>query len=139
MTTEHTITCNWQSGVAFEATVSGFQIPIDAAEEVGGKGSGARPKQLMLASLAGCSGIDVASILKKMRVEFDDLNIEVKATLSDGSPQVYTHVHMEYVFTGDKVDRQKAQRAVELSQEQYCGVTVMFKKFAEVTYELKFL
>ncbi|MCC5931041.1 MAG: OsmC family protein [Cyclobacteriaceae bacterium] len=138
MATEHSITCTWKSGIAYEAKVSGFQIPIDGAKEVGGQDSGARPKQLMLASLAGCSGIDVASILKKMRVNFDSLDIHVTAKLSDDSPQVYTYVHLLYTFRGENIDRLKCQRAVDLSQNQYCGVTLMFKKFAEVSYDLEF-
>ena len=134
-TTNH-ITTRWIGGMAFESTnPSGHTVNIDIAPEDGGEGSGFRPKALMLSSLAGCSGLDVASLIKKMKLEVDDFTIETIANLTDEHPKYYDHVLIEYHFYGTQLDEAKLQRAVDLSVEKYCGVMEMFIRFA--TLEIK--
>mgnify|MGYP001824197977 CR=1 FL=1 len=119
--------------MAFESTnPSGKILRIDAGEEDGGESSGYRPKALMLSSMAGCTGLDVASLIKKMKLDVDDFTIDIVAELSDEHPQTYEKVIMEYHFYGNNLNEKKLQKAIDLSFEKYCGVSEMFKKFAEV-------
>ena len=111
---------------------------IDAAEEVGGTNSGLRPKALTLSALAGCTGLDVASLIKKMRLEVSDFNITAEGFLTDTEPQVYDKVTVVYHFYGSDLNEEKLTRAVELSVDKYCGVMQMFRSFATVTTEIVF-
>ncbi len=119
--------------MAFESTnPSGKILRIDAGEEDGGESSGYRPKALMLSSLAGCTGLDVASLMKKMKLDVDDFTIDIVAEISEEHPQTYEKVIMEYHFYGNNLNEKKLQKAIDLSFEKYCGVSEMFKKFADV-------
>ena len=130
------ISTKWVGGMAFESNnPSGLNLKIDASPEDGGEGSGLRPKALMLSSLAGCSGLDVASLIKKMKLEVDDFHIETIANLTDEHPKYYDSVSIEYHFSGSNLKEDKLQKAVDLSVEKYCGVMEMFRKFA--TLEIK--
>lgn len=125
--------------MAFESSnPSGIDFRIDASPEDGGEGEGLRPKALMLSSLAGCSGLDVASMIRKMRLQVNDFRIDIDATLSETQPQTYTKVVLAYHFYGEQLDRPKLERAVRLSVEKYCGVFEMFRTFAEMHYETYF-
>ncbi len=130
------IEATWQSNMAFSSNIDGHIVVTDAPKSIGGANSGPSPKKLMMASLAGCSGIDVAMILSKMRVEIDDLTIEVSGELSDGEPSVYTKMHLRYVFAGKNLPFEKLQRAVQLSQEKYCGVSIMYAKIMDISWEV---
>jgi putative redox protein len=133
------ITTKWMGNMAFESNnPSGMNLRIDIAKEDGGDGSGFRPKALMLSSLAGCSGLDVASLIKKMKLEVDEFTIETIATLTDAHPKYYDSVIVEYHFHGSKLNEKKLQRAVDLSIEKYCGVSEMFRRFAEMEIKTVF-
>lgn len=131
------ISMNWKGNMSFEGEVNGHKIMMDADPAVGGENKGPRPKPLMLLALAGCSGMDVVSILKKMRVEVEDFNVRVSANLTEEHPMVYSTMHMVYEFKGQNLDMEKLQKAVDLSQERYCGVSAMYKQFVNVTHEIK--
>ncbi len=134
-TTNH-ITTKWKGGMAFESNnPSGHTVNIDVAPEDGGEGSGFRPKALMLSGLAGCSGLDVAMLIKKMKLQVADFKIETIANLTDEHPKYYDQVAIEYHFYGPDLNEEKLQRAVDLSVEKYCGVMEMFRRFA--TLEIK--
>ena len=127
------ITTKWLGNMAFESNnPSGLNLRIEASPEVGGEGLGLRPKALMLSSLAGCSGLDVASIIRQMKLEIDDFHIETIANLTDEHPKHYDAVTIEYHFHGKNLAEAKLQRAVDLSVNKYCGVTEMFRKFAKL-------
>ena len=127
------ITTKWLGNMAFESNnLSGDTFKIDIAKEDGGDSSGMRPKALMLSSLAGCSGLDVASLIKKMKLEVDEFTIETIANLTDEHPKFYDKVTIEYHFHGKNLDEKKLQKAVDLSIEKYCGVMEMFRRFAEL-------
>ena len=133
------ITTKWLGNMAFESNnPSGHDLRIDASPEDGGESSGFRPKALMLSGLAGCSGLDVASLIKKMKLEVDDFHIETIASLTDEHPRYYDTVKLEYHFHGNNLDGKKLQRAVDLSIEKYCGVMEMFRRFAELKVETTF-
>lgn len=127
------ITTTWLGDMKFESTnPSGHNLFIDAGEESGGKGEGYRPKALMLSGLAGCSGLDVASLIKKMKLDVADFKIEIEANLTEEHPKYYDKVAMNFHFFGDNLDEKKLQKAVDLSVEKYCGVMEMFRQFADV-------
>jgi len=137
-TTNH-ITTKWLGNMAFESNnPSGHNLKIDIAKEDGGDSSGFRPKALMLSSLAGCSGLDVASLMKKMKLEVDEFTIETIANLTDEHPKFYDSVVIEYHFHGKNLNEQKLQRAVDLSIEKYCGVMEMFRRFAALDIKTVF-
>ena len=122
--------------LAFEVDLNGHTIITDAPVKNGGDNSGPSPKSLLLAGLIGCTGIDVASILKKMRVEYDDLTIEVETYHTDDQPRVYKDIHMVYRFKGKDLPLDNINKAVQLSQEKYCGVSAMLAKATPITYEV---
>ncbi|MCR9228487.1 MAG: OsmC family protein [Flavobacteriaceae bacterium] len=131
------VTTKWLGEMAFESNnPSGHTVRIDAGEDSGGSGAGLRPKALMLSSLAGCSGLDVASLIKKMKLEVDDFKIETIANLTDEHPKYYDSVVIEYHFTGANLNEDKLKKAVDLSVDKYCGVMEMFRKFAELEIKI---
>ncbi len=134
---KHQVKTSWINDMAFEALVNDLPIVMDASHEYGGKNKGPRPKELLLAALTGCTGMDVVAILKKMNVELDSFNMHVEADVTEEHPKHYTKMHLIYEFKGKNLDRNKLEKAVTLSQDKYCGVSYMFKKFLEFTYEIR--
>lgn len=130
---------NYIEKMAFEANVNGHKIILDAAEPVGGENRGPRPKPLMLTALAGCTGMDVVSILKKMRVEFEDFNVTVEGDLTEEHPKQYYKMNVIYEFKGKDLPLEKLKKAVSLSEENYCGVSALYKKAIELTSEIKII
>ena len=131
-----TVNVKWTDDMSFDAEIQGFTIKLDADEKVGGKNRGPRPKPFMLVALGGCTGMDVVSILKKMRVEFDHFNVEVGGELTDEHPKYYHKIHLKYTFSGKDLPMEKLEKAVNLSQERYCGVSAMLVKSATITSEI---
>jgi putative redox protein len=132
----NTVTTVWKEHMLFESdNPSGYTMDIDAPED-GSEGKGLRPKAMMLSSLAGCSGLDVVSLLKKMRAEVADFKMIVHGELTDEHPRYYHKVKVEYHFYGSDLKQDKIQKAVDLSVEKYCGVMEMFRQFADVTTEV---
>ena len=121
----------------FESELNGHKITIDADPNVGGENKGPRPKPLMLLSLAGCTAMDVISILRKMRVEPDDFNVEVQADQTDEHPKHYHKMHVIYSFEGEDLPLDKIKKAVNLSEERYCGVSAVYKKAIEMSLEIR--
>lgn len=126
----------WAGEMAFDVALEGHASKIDAAAQFGGRDYGPKPKSLVLVSLAGCTGMDVVSILGKMRMPFDSLKIKVDGELSDEHPKVYKKIHITYAFTGNELDREKIEKAATLSQTKYCGVAAMLRHSAEITWGL---
>ncbi|MBI3133343.1 MAG: OsmC family protein [Bacteroidetes bacterium] len=135
---QHQVVANWKGNMYFEADAPGGMVKLDAAEDVGGQNKGNRSKPLMLVSLAGCTGMDIALLVQKMRIEVAGISIEVTGYLTDEHPKIYNRVHVLYTFKGDNVDREKTEKAVNLSFDKYCGVIAMFKSFAQVTKEIRY-
>jgi len=131
---------NWKGKMAFEANVGNQKFMIDAGEAVGGEGKGPMPKPLMLTSLAGCTAMDVISILKKMRVELDDFKVTVDGELTDEHPKHFTKMIVKYEFWGKDLEasRSKIEKAINLSEDRYCGVSVVYKQVMPVESEIIF-
>ncbi|GIM48718.1 OsmC family protein [Capnocytophaga stomatis] len=134
----HQITTIWKGDMLFSSNNPGGEILIDAGVENGGKGQGLRPKALMLSALAGCSGLDIASLIRKMKLEVDEFKIETFGELTEEHPQVYHIVRVEYHFSGTNLNEERLQRTVDLSVEKYCGVMQMFKQFAKIEIKVFF-
>jgi putative redox protein len=132
----HKVTAVHTDGLSFQVEQDGHTFTVDADTEFGGKDRGPRPKALLLSGLAGCTGMDVASVLGKMKMPYDKLTIEVSADLTDDHPRVYDRIHLKYIVTGENLDRSKIEKAVALSQEKYCGVSAMLAKAAAIDYEI---
>ena len=127
----------WQNNMAFEATINGHQLVMDADTPVGGKNLGPRPKILLLAGLGGCTGMDVVSILAKMKIVPEKFWMDISAELSDEHPKVFNHIKLVYYFKGENLDYEKLEKAVNLSKDRYCGVSAMLSKTAEMQIEIK--
>lgn len=136
---KHEINLEWKDKMAFEAEIGDHKLIIDAAEAHGGEGKGPTPKPLTLVSLAGCTAMDVISILKKMRMEFDYFNVRVEGNITEEHPKQYDYMKIFYEFKGEKLDMDKIKKAIDLSQDRYCGVSAMFKKAVEIDYEIVIL
>jgi putative redox protein len=134
---KHVVNMSWFDELAFEADMDGHRVVIDASSESGGNDLGPRPKQLMLTALAGCTGIDVMMILKKMKIIPDAFNVIVEADVTDESPRHYTKIKVIYSFKGKNLPIDKLERAVKLSEEKYCGVTAGYKKAMEMKSEIR--
>ena len=132
------IEVSWKGEMLFESVAPEGKVMIDAAEDVGGQGKGLRPKAMMLTSLAGCTAMDVASLLKKMRAEVAEFKIEVEANLTEAHPKVYDKVKVIYKFYDKDFQKDKIEKAVNLSVERYCGVFEMFRKFSDISHEIQY-
>lgn len=139
MSDKHSIKTEWKGGMAFEADVNGHKVMMDAPLEGGGQNSGAGPKKLQLVALSGCTGMDVVSILQKMRVDIEKVNIEVQGEIADEHPKYYINMHVIYEFTGKNLPLDKLEKAVKMSEETYCGVEALYRKAIPVTSEIKII
>lgn len=134
---KHEIKLSYDEGMAFTTDLDGHKLTLDASPEVGGSDKGPRPKKLMLVSLAGCTGMDVVSILKKMRVTFDALSISVEGESTEEHPKYYKSMKVIYEFKGKDLPLDKLQKAVNLSSDKYCGVQALYKMAIPVETEIK--
>jgi putative redox protein len=124
----------WQNKMAFTATgAAGFTLPIDTSVEQGGDNSGFRPMELLLIGLAGCTGLDVISILGKKRQQVTHFEVRVSGERATEHPQIYTDLLVEYVISGVNIDPAAVARAVELSETKYCSANAMLSKAAKIS------
>ncbi|MBA3985078.1 MAG: OsmC family protein [Flavobacteriales bacterium] len=136
----HSVITSWKKDLLFESdNPSGHSILMDTSVENGGTNKGLSPKAMMLSSLAGCSGLDVVSVLNKMKVEVKDFKIITTGKLTEVHPKYYHSVLVTYQFFGQNLPQEKIKKAVGLSVEKYCGVMEMFRRFAEVTIEIQYI
>ena len=134
---KHFVDLAWTDKVAFTGDMDGHKITVDATEQSGGSDLGPRPKKLMLTALAGCTGIDVIMILKKMKVEPEAFNVIVEAEVTEEHPMHYTKMNVVYQFKGKDLPMDKLEKAVKLSESNYCGVTAAYRKAMEMTWEIR--
>ncbi len=136
--TVHKISASWVEGLAFNLQIDKHNVRIDASGELGNN-TGPSPKKLLLTSLAGCTGMDVVSLLDKMRVPYTNLDVYVEGDLTDEHPKVYSEIRVIYKIYGQDLDANKVEKAVLLSQEKYCGVSVMLRKSTNLTYTIEYI
>jgi putative redox protein len=133
---KETITTKLLSDLAFEAEVDGHKIYMDSSMEHGGKNTGPRPKPLMMVALAGCTGMDVAAMLKKMRVEVEDFSVEVEGDITEEHPKRFEAMKLIYRLKGKEINRKLVEKAVHLSQTRYCGVSANYSQAFPISYEI---
>jgi putative redox protein len=110
---------------------------MDGPEDFGGSNAASRPKELLLFALGGCTGSDVVAILRKKRVLVQDLELRIKAAQAETHPQVYTDIHVEYVFYGTGINPADVERAIELSTTKYCSVSAMLRGSVNLTHSYR--
>ncbi len=136
---DYSITTSHKGKMAFEAEIGNHKVIMDTLETGGGEDSGPPPKKLLLGTLATCTGMDVVSLLQKMRVEFSDFEIVTNADLTEEHPKVFSNIEVVYRIKVDESDRGKVEKAVALSQEKYCGISAMLKKNSPMEYRIEYL
>lgn len=119
----------WQQRLSFTGSAdSGFDIPLGVIKEQGGDGDGTSPLELLLIGLAGCTAMDAISIMQKKKQDVTAFEVRAHADRAAEHPKVFTHIMVEYIFTGHNLDRAAAERSVELSATRYCPAQDMLKK-----------
>jgi putative redox protein len=134
----HSVKTNWKNKMAFDSQIDKHTVRIDTGGELGDD-SGPSPKKLLLASLAGCTGMDVVSLLKKMRVTINGFEIYIEADLTEEHPKVYSEIRLVYRFFGTDLNKEKVEKSVRLSQEKYCGVSAMLRKNSPINYRIEYI
>jgi len=128
------------SGLAMAAVSdSNHWVSMDGPEEFGGFSAGSRPMELMLMGLAGCTAMDVVSILRKKRVKLSGFSLEVEAKQADEHPKIFTRIVLRYVFTGNNLRATDLEKAIELSESKYCSATAMLRKSATITHDYEII
>jgi putative redox protein len=126
----------WLDHMSFVGEASsGHSVVMDSSPEHGGRNLGARPMEMILLGLGGCSSFDVVSILQKSRVAIDDCIVEISAERADEIPAVFTRIHLHYIVKGAALQDKHVKRAVELTSEKYCSVAMMLKHSVELSYD----
>jgi len=128
----------WAGEARFDGkSETGHTVIMDGAEEYGGKNQGARPMELLLLGMGGCSAFDVVLILKKARQEIIDCVVQLDAQRAETEPKVFTKIHAHFVVTGKNLSEKRVARAVELSAEKYCSASIMLAKTADITHDFE--
>lgn len=130
----------WKSGFSFTATAdSGFELPLGVSSEAGGADDGFRPMELLLVGLAGCTAMDVISILEKKRQQVTAFEVKTQGQRAADHPRIFTDIEIEYIVIGHNIDPAAVQRAVELSESKYCSAQAMLSKAARITNKITIL
>ncbi len=130
---------NWQQGLSFTGTAdSNFEVPLGTDPEIGGANDGFRPLELMAISLAGCTAMDVVSILRKKQQDLTAFEVQVHADQAEEHPKVFTHIVITYTLTGHNLDEKAVLRSIELSVTKYCPAQAMLGKVVpmDLCYEI---
>ncbi|SEN26833.1 OsmC family protein [Nitrosomonas marina] len=126
----------WKGNVSFLAeSGSGHQVLMDGAPEAGGQNQGPRPMEMILMGLGGCTTFDVIFILKKARQDVTDCVVEIEAQRAETDPKVFTQIHLHFILTGNRLNRQQIERAINLSAEKYCSASIMLKHTVNITHD----
>ncbi|MHB9091915.1 MAG: OsmC family protein [Chloroflexota bacterium] len=128
----------WEKGMAFTGhTGSGHEMRLDASAESGGADSAGRPLETLLVALGGCTGMDVVSILRKMRQEVTDYEINLHAERAREHPKVFTRVVVEHVLTGHNLSEDAVKKAIGLSENKYCSANAMLRKAVPIEFRYR--
>lgn len=136
---EYSIITRHKDNMAFEAEIGNHKIIMDTVADGGGADSGPPPKKLLLSTLATCTGMDIVSLLKKMRVEYTDFDIVTDADLTEEHPKVFSNILITYRIKVDRTEQEKVEKAVALSQDKYCGISAMLRKNSPLEYRIEYL
>jgi len=133
----NTAKITWVDGALLVAEAgSGHSFTMDGSPDVGGRNLGARPMEVMLMGMGGCTAIDVVAMLKKQRQDIEEVEVALVAERADDHPKVFTSVRLVYTVRGRKLNKALVERAVSLSDEKYCSATAMIRKSASIASEI---
>jgi len=118
---------------------SGHSVVMDGPPEAGGRNLGIRPMEMVVLGLGGCSSFDVVSILKKTRQDITDCHVEITAERAETEPKVFTKIHAHFVVAGKNLDEKKVEKAVSLSADKYCSVSIMLAATVDVTHDFEII
>lgn len=135
----HHVNTIWKGKMHFESLANDHIIHLDKLEKHGGENFGPRPKPLILSAIGGCTGMEIMSILEKMRITIEQLDIDVTGELTETQPKMYKAVHIIFNVKCASENKSKTERAINLAINKYCGVVAMVRQFAIVTYDIWFL
>lgn len=125
----------WKNGLSFTATAdSGYLLPLGGKKEVGGNEDGFLPMEMFAIGLAGCTGMDVISILQKMKQDVTTFEVKVHADRVNQHPKIFSDINIEYILTGNNLDPKAVEKAVQLSEEKYCPGQAILSKTANITH-----
>ncbi len=116
---------------------SGHSVVMDGAPEAGGRNLGARPMEMLLLGLGGCTAFDVVSILQKSRQEIIDCEVHIEAERREEIPKVFSHIHIHFVIKGNNLKPDRVEKAVNLSADKYCSASEMLGKVAKITHDFE--
>jgi putative redox protein len=126
----------WMQDVSFKGkSESGHEVILDGPEELGGKGLGMRPMEMMLIGMGGCTSFDVVTILKRSRQQITGCIAEIEAVRADAIPKVFTSIHIHFLIKGIDLQKKAVERAVELSANKYCSASIMLGKSVKITHD----
>jgi putative redox protein len=127
----------WVEGALFVGeSGSGHTVTMEGSPDAGGRDLAARPMEMVLIGMGGCTAIDVVSMLKKQRQDIRDVVVELAAERAQNPPKVFTNVKVIYRVRGKNLNRALIERAVSLSEDKYCSATAMIRKTADVSHEV---
>ncbi len=118
---------------------SGHAVALDAPTALGGLGTGSRPLELMLMGIAGCASMDVYAILRKKKTPIEHFEVQVEAEKTEEHPQRITSIRLTYVLTGKEIKPEDVERAIELTDQKYCGAIAMIRSSVEVTHQYRII
>ena len=125
----------WMQDVSFKgSSESGHEVVLDGPEELGGKGLGMRPMEMMLIGMGGCTSFDVVTILKRSRQQITGCIAEIEGTRADEIPKVFTNIHIHFLIKGIDLQEKVVERAIELSANKYCSASIMLGKSVKITH-----
>lgn len=140
MANDMTVRATLETGMRFDVeTGSGHHIILDAAEHNGGQNSGPQPMEMLLVALAGCSGMDILTILRKKRQDITGYELRIHGTRAGEHPKVYLDITLEHVFSGHNIRPEAVERAIELTEERYCGASAMLGKTATIGHKFSII
>jgi putative redox protein len=131
-----TVVTKWIGDLKFDSLVTGHHVIIDADPKSGGHDTGPRPKALLLTSLTGCAGMDVVSILKKMKVEDYSFEMQAEGESTTEHPVIFHTITLSFKFVGDDLPQDKIVKAVSLSNDKYCGASEMLRQAAKLIVKI---
>jgi len=130
----------WLDNMSFVGeSGSGHSVVMDGAPDSGGRNLAARPMEMVLLGMGGCTAFDVVAILKKARQPIDDCIVELSAERAEDIPRIFTKIHVQYIVKGRGLSEKQVEKAVNLTAEKYCSVSIMLAKSAEITHDFKIL
>jgi putative redox protein len=133
MANDMTVRATLESGMRFDVeTGSGHHVILDAAEHNGGQDTGPRPMEMLLVALASCAGMDIITILRKKRQEITGYELRVHGMRAEDHPKVFVDITMEHIFTGHNIRPEAVKRAIDLTEDRYCGASAMLGKTATI-------